>query len=97
VTTLWIESAGKVCRMRLTARLSSTSREATRSWYDQGRTKWQSETLDFVRFDEEPPQEVYIEGLRRTNATGGMVYLTFTPLKGISDVVHSFITECDEL
>ena len=64
--------------------------------YDQGRTKWQGETLDFVWFDEEPPQFVYIEGLTRTNATGGMVYLTFTPLKGISDVVHSFIQECGQ-
>ena len=64
--------------------------------YDQGRTKWQGETLDFVWFDEEPPQDVYIEGLTRTNATGGMVYLTFTPLKGISDVVHSFINECGD-
>ena len=24
--------------------------------YDQGRTKWQADTLDFVWFDEEPPQ-----------------------------------------
>lgn len=63
--------------------------------YDQGRTKWQGETLDFVWFDEEPPQDVSFEGLTRTNATSGMVYLTFTPLKGISDVVHSFI-ECGD-
>lgn len=62
--------------------------------YIQGRTKWQGETLDFVWFDEEPPSDVYFEGLTRTNATGGMVYLTFTPLKGMSDVVHSFITDC---
>jgi len=62
--------------------------------YEQGRTKWQSETLDFIWFDEEPPQDIYIEGLTRTNATDGMVYLTFTPLKGMSDVVHSFIEEC---
>ena len=64
--------------------------------YDQGREKWQGETLDFVWFDEEPPQDVYIEGLTRTNATRGMTYLTFTPLKGISDVVHSFIGECGQ-
>jgi phage terminase large subunit-like protein len=64
--------------------------------FDQGRTKWQGETLDFVWFDEEPPQDVYVEGLTRTNATGGMVYLTFTPLKGISDVVFSFINECGD-
>jgi phage terminase large subunit-like protein len=62
--------------------------------YEQGRTKWQSETLDFIWFDEEPPQDIYIEGLTRTNATDGMVYLTFTPLKGMSDVVHSFIEDC---
>lgn len=62
--------------------------------YDMGRTKWQGETLDLVWFDEEPPSDIYFEGLTRTNATSGMVYLTFTPLKGMSDVVHQFIQEC---
>lgn len=62
--------------------------------YDQGRTKWQADTLDVVWFDEEPPADIYTEGLTRTNATGGMVYLTFTPLMGMSDVVHQFIEEC---
>jgi phage terminase large subunit-like protein len=62
--------------------------------YDQGREKWQGETLDFCWFDEEPPMDIYMEGLTRTNATGGMVYLTFTPLLGMSDVVHMFVSEC---
>jgi len=62
--------------------------------YDQGREKWQGETLDVVWFDEEPPMDIYMEGLTRTNATGGMVYLTFTPLLGMSDVVHMFIQDC---
>ena len=62
--------------------------------YDQGREKWQGETLDVVWFDEEPPMDIYMEDLTRTNATGGMVYLTFTPLLGMSDVVHMFISEC---
>jgi phage terminase large subunit-like protein len=62
--------------------------------YDQGREKWQGETLDVVWFDEEPPMDIYMEGLTRTNATGGMVYLTFTPLLGMSDVVHMFVQEC---
>lgn len=61
--------------------------------YDQGRTKWQGETLDFVWFDEEPPMDIYMEGLTRTNATGGMAYLTFTPLLGMSDVVAMFLSE----
>lgn len=59
--------------------------------YDQGREKWQGETLDGVWFDEEPPIEIYTEGLTRTNATGGMVFLTFTPLLGMSDVVSMFL------
>jgi phage terminase large subunit-like protein len=61
--------------------------------YDQGREKWQGETLDGVWFDEEPPQDIYMEGLTRTNATGGMVFLTFTPLLGMSDVVSMFLID----
>jgi phage terminase large subunit-like protein len=46
-----------------------------------------------VWFDEEPPLDIYIEGLTRTNATGGMAYLTFTPLLGMSEVVSLFLRE----
>ena len=59
--------------------------------YEAGRPKWQGETLDFVWFDEEPPIDVYMEGLTRVSATGGMVYTTFTPLLGMSAVVHMFL------
>lgn len=59
--------------------------------YDAGRKKWQGPPKHVVWFDEEPPQDVYIEGLSRTNATGGLVYLTFTPLMGMSQVVHGFL------
>lgn len=64
--------------------------------YDQGRQKWQGETLDLVWFDEEPPLDVYIEGLTRTNATNGIAYLTFTPLLGMSEVVRMFLQDRDE-
>lgn len=60
--------------------------------YEQGRQKWQGDTLDFVWFDEEPPQEIYSEGLARL-AEGGMTYMTFTPLLGMSEVVMSFIEQ----
>jgi phage terminase large subunit-like protein len=59
--------------------------------YSDGREKWQGETLDFVWFDEEPPQDIYTEGLTRTNATGGMVMITETPLLGMSEVVRQFL------
>ena len=62
--------------------------------YDQGREKWQSETLDWAWLDEEPPADIYIEALTRTNATGGMLWMTFTPMLGMSDVVHMYIDEC---
>lgn len=61
--------------------------------YDQGRERFQGETLDFVWFDEEPPMDIYLEGLTRTNATDGVVWLTFTPLLGMSDVVRRFLVE----
>lgn len=61
--------------------------------YEQGRERWQVETVDCVWMDEEPPADIYTEALSRTNATGGMVYVTFTPLLGVSDVVMRFIKE----
>lgn len=62
----------------------------TMASYDQGRTKWQADTLDWVWFDEEPPEDVYMEGITRTNVSQGPVWITFTPLLGMSKVVRRF-------
>lgn len=61
--------------------------------YDQGREKFQAETLDLVWLDEEPDADIYTESLTRTNATRGIVYMTFTPLKGMSEVVKRFLMD----
>lgn len=61
--------------------------------YEKGREKWQAETLDWVWFDEEPDEGIYTEGVTRTNATKGIVWMTFTPLKGMSGVVKRFLLE----
>lgn len=61
--------------------------------YEQGRGKWQANTVDYVWFDEEPPEDVYFEGITRTNATRGLIRLTFTPLKGMSGVVARYLME----
>lgn len=61
--------------------------------YDQGRSKWQADTVDGVWFDEEPDLALYSEGLTRTQATGGLVFVTFTPLLGMSAVVKRFLIE----
>lgn len=61
--------------------------------YEKGREKWQGDTIDALWFDEEPPPDIYTEGLTRTNATGGPTFITFTPLLGMSEVVRRFLTE----
>lgn len=62
--------------------------------YDAGRQKWQGDTVDVVVYDEEPPEDIYTEGLTRTNAIkDGRVFMMFTPLLGMSDVVRRFLME----
>lgn len=61
--------------------------------YEQGRGKWQATTVDYVWFDEEPPEDVYYEGITRTNATGGLIAVTFTPLLGMSNVVARYLMD----
>lgn len=58
--------------------------------YDQGRSKWQADTLDGAWLDEEPPADVYFEVLTRTNVSLGPIYVTLTPLLGVSDVVKRY-------
>jgi len=59
--------------------------------YDQGRRKFQGDTINGIWFDEEPPEQIYTEGLTRTNAAFGPVMMTFTPLLGMSSVVLRFL------
>lgn len=63
--------------------------------YEKGREKWQGDTIDGLWCDEEPPPDIYSEGRTRTNKgqLGNFVCVTFTPLKGMSDVVRQFLTE----
>ena len=56
--------------------------------YEQGREKFQGETLDFFWDDEEPPLDVYLEQLTRISASNGIAYTTFTPMKGGSKTVE---------
>ena len=61
--------------------------------YEKGREKWQGPTIDAVWFDEEPPLDIYTEGLTRTNRgqRSQFAYITFTPLLGMSEVVSLFL------
>jgi phage terminase large subunit-like protein len=59
--------------------------------YDQRREAFQGTSLDFIWLDEECPLDIYTECLLRTMTTEGVLYLTFTPLAGLSEVVLSFM------
>lgn len=60
--------------------------------YEQGRAKFQGKTLTGgVWWDEEPPQDVYVEGNARWSATEGRSLMTFTPLEGSTEVVVSIL------
>lgn len=63
--------------------------------YDQGRKVFQGTEVDVILLDEEPPLDVYLECLTRTMTNNGIIMLTFTPLKGMSETVMSFFPDSD--
>jgi phage terminase large subunit-like protein len=61
--------------------------------YEQGRSKFQGDTLDWVWNDEECPMEIYSEELARITATQGMIFTTFTSMKGATALTNRFHLE----
>jgi len=59
--------------------------------YQQGRGSFEGTEQDGIWLDEEPPLDIYGECLIRTATTNGMIYITFTPLEGMSEVVMQFL------
>ena len=51
---------------------------------EMGREKFQGASLDFVWFDEEPPEDVYNECRMRVMDRKGEIFGTMTPLKGLT-------------
>ena len=66
--------------------------------YDQKREAFQGTEQDVILEDEEPPEEIHDECVLRTTATperpdGGIVMLTYTPLKGLTPLTLRFLPE----
>lgn len=61
--------------------------------YEQRREAFQAADVDLIWLDEEPDAEIFSECVQRFRGatSGGHVLLTFTPLRGISEVVSMFI------
>lgn len=55
---------------------------------DQGREKFQGTSLDYVWFDEEPPEDIYIECKMRVMDVNGDLFGTMTPLKGLTYIYN---------
>jgi phage terminase large subunit-like protein len=61
--------------------------------YDQGREAFQGTSQHVIWLDEECPMDIYTECLLRTMTTNGIVYLTATPLLGLTELMLSFLPE----
>jgi phage terminase large subunit-like protein len=59
--------------------------------YEQGRQSFEGTAKHVIWCDEEPPADCYTEMLYRTLTTKGMIFTTFTPLQGMSEVVKGFL------
>jgi len=64
---------------------------------DQGREKFQGTSLDYVWFDEEPPEDIYIECKMRVFDKCGELFGTMTPLKGLTWVYNTiYLNEAND-
>lgn len=61
--------------------------------YQAGRAAFQGVTLDWIVFDEEPPADVYSEGITRITATNGRALMVYTPMGGPGEVTRRFSQE----
>ena len=61
--------------------------------YEQGFEKFMGEAIDVVWLDEEPKQEIFSQCITRTADTDGIVYMTFTPERGMTSVVSAFMND----
>ena len=61
--------------------------------YEEGPASYYGQAIEVVWADEEPPMSIWSEMLVRTLTTEGIVYLTTTPLLGLTEVILSFFPE----
>lgn len=65
--------------------------------YDQNVQAFYGTAKDGVWLDEECPEIIYNECLIRTMTTGGIVFVTFTPLHGLTPFIVNFSKNADYL
>lgn len=60
--------------------------------YEQGREKFQGRNIHWIWADEEVPSDIYTEMFMRIMTTNGIIFLTYTPLLGLTPVTVDFLT-----
>jgi phage terminase large subunit-like protein len=55
--------------------------------------KMQTESVDWIWIDERCSEEIYSELLARTTATDGVLFMSYTPLKGGGELTYRFLNE----
>lgn len=66
--------------------------------YEEGRTSFEAEEVDFIWLDEEPSNKgIYDECKTRLITSNGKMLTTFTPLQGMSETVLALVKDTDIL
>lgn len=63
--------------------------------YEEGRTSFEAEAVDFIWLDEECSKAIYNECKMRILTTHGRILSTFTPVEGMTEVVISLLEGSD--
>lgn len=61
--------------------------------YDQGRDAYEGSSCHVIWLDEEPDESIYAECLTRTATTRGIIYVTTTPMEGLTELILQFLPE----
>lgn len=64
--------------------------------YEQGPKKHMGHRIHLGWLDEEPPQEIWSQYLRATISMNGILYITFTPESGLTEVVNAFMNNISD-
>ena len=64
--------------------------------YQGGRETFQGTEVDIVWLDEEPPLDIYSECLLRTMTNKGILLMTFTPLRGMTELISEFYKSAEK-
>jgi len=63
--------------------------------YEEGRTSYEAEAVDWIWLDEEPPKVIYDECKMRILTVDGRILMTFTPVQGMTETVLSLLEGSD--